>query len=87
MFDTAKIEKIHPDYWLNTQLSVCRFAGAGIINGVKYVVDPTDQHLVREDVYKRELKDKGKQQRVAAAEKKHWEQAGLFTAIKKGVRG
>lgn len=81
MFDTANVEKIGPDYWRHSPLSVCRFAGLGAINGVKYVLEPETDYLVREDVWKRELKDKRKAESVAKAEKKRWEavaQAGLF---------
>jgi hypothetical protein len=83
MFDPKVIEKIHPDYWRNTQLSVARFYGAAVIQGTKYVLDPETDHLVREDIYKKELKDTFKQKRVAAAEKKKWTeglQADLFGA-------
>lgn len=81
MFDPAKVEKIGPNYWRHSFLSVCRFAGAGVINGVKYVLDPETDYLVRDDIWKRELKDKRKSESVAKAEKKRWDavaQAGLF---------
>lgn len=73
MIDTSRVEKIAPSYWRASQLSVARFAGACVINGMKYILCPDTDHLIREDVWKREMKDKVKQQRVAAAEKKKWE--------------
>lgn len=81
MFDTSKVEKISPDYWRNSQLSVSRFSSGCKINGVSYILDHDTDHLVRFDIWQKEMKDKAKQKRVAAAEKKRWEaaaQAGLF---------
>jgi hypothetical protein len=72
MLDPKTVERIGPDYWRNSQLSVCRFAGAGIINGVKYILDPDTDYLVREDIYKRDMKDAKKKAKVAAAEKAKW---------------
>lgn len=81
MFDASKIEKIAPEYWRNSQLSVARFSGACIINGTRYVLDPDTDYLVRADIWKQEMKDTQKAKRVADAEKKKWTaavQAGLF---------
>lgn len=81
MFDPAKAERIAPDYWRNSQLSVCRFSGGGIIQGVKYTLCPVTDYLVRDDIYKKEF-DRAK---WAAAEKAKWnklknkiQQGGLF---------
>ena len=79
--DYRNIEKIAPECWRNNQLSVSRFAGGCILNGVRFILDPDTDYLVREDIYRAELKDKAKRDRVAAAEKRKWEaaqQAGLF---------
>jgi hypothetical protein len=75
--DTSKIERIGPDYWRNSQLSISRYYGACVIKGTNYVLCPDTDYLVREDVWKRELKDKKKAARVAKAEKLKWEQGEL----------
>ena len=54
----------HPEriyHWLNSQLSIARFAGSITINGVTYVVAPNEegQPLVRQDVLVAEAKKKG----------------------------
>lgn len=85
-FDTSVVEKIHPDCWRNSQLSVARFSSGCIINGTRYVLDPDTDYLVRHDIWQAEMKDKAKQQRVAAAEKARWEaaaQSGLFDSVPK----
>ena len=48
--------------WLNSQLSIARFAGSITINGVTYVVAPNEegQPLVRQDVLAAEAKVKEK---------------------------
>ena len=50
--------------WLNSQLSIARFAGSISINGVTYVVAPNEegQPLVRQDVLVAEAKKKGNKQ-------------------------
>lgn len=73
MFDPAKVEKIDPSYWRNSQLSVARFSSGCKINGVSYILDHDTVHLVRHDIWQQEMKDKAKQKRVAAAEKKRWD--------------
>lgn len=81
MFDPAKVEKISPDYWRHSPLSVARFSSGCKINGVSYILDHDTDYLVRHDIWQKEMKGKAKQKRVAAAEKKRWEavaQAGLF---------
>ena len=55
----------HPEriyHWLNSQLSIARFAGSISINGVTYVVAPNEegQPLVRQDVLAAEAKAKKK---------------------------
>lgn len=54
----------HPEriyHWLNSQLSIARFAGSITINGVTYVVATHEegQPLVRQDVLAAEAKKKG----------------------------
>lgn len=81
MFDPAKVEKISPNYWRHSPLSVARFSSGCKINGVSYILDHDTDHLVRHDIWQQEIKDKAKQKRVADAEKKRWgavAQAGLF---------
>ena len=53
----------HPEriyHWLDSQLSIARFAGSISINGVTYVVAPNEegQPLVRQDVLMAEAKAK-----------------------------
>ena len=53
----------HPEriyHWLNSQLSIARFAGSITINGATYVVAPNEegQPLVRQDVLVAEAKAK-----------------------------
>ena len=55
----------HPEriyHWLNSQLSIARFAGSITINGVTYVVATHEegQPLVRQDVLAAEAKAKKK---------------------------
>ena len=47
--------------WLDSQLSIARFAGSITINGVTYIVAPNEegQPLVRQDVLVAEAKKKG----------------------------
>ena len=49
-------------HWLDSQLSIARFAGSITINGVTYVVAPNEegQPLVRQDVLDAEAKAKQK---------------------------
>jgi len=83
-FNTSVVERIHPDYWRNCQLSVARFSSGCKINGVSYILDPDTDHLVRFDIWQGERKDKAKQKRVAISEKKKWDaaaQPGLFESL------
>ena len=53
----------HPEriyHWLNSQLSIARFAGSITINGATYIVAPNEegQPLVRQDVLVAEAKAK-----------------------------
>ena len=53
----------HPEriyHWLNSQLSIARFAGSIRINGTTYIVAPNEegQPLVRQDVPMAEAKAK-----------------------------
>lgn len=80
-FDPSKIERIAPDYWRNSQLSVVRFSSGCTINGTAYVLDHDTDYLVRKDIWLQEIMDKAKQARVAKAERRKWEnlqQEGLF---------
>ena len=79
MIDPTKIERIAPDYWRNSQLSVARFYGAAIIQGTRYVLDSDTDELVRHDVYRRERRAKRK-----AAEKKRRREAAQQEALFNG---
>ena len=68
MIDTQKIERIAPDYWMNSHLSIARYYGGCKINNIHYVLCPLTNYLVREDIWKEDLK----QQKVKEAEKKKW---------------
>ena len=50
--------------WINSQLSIARFAGSITINGVTYVVATHEEGrpLVRQDVLVAEAKKKGNKQ-------------------------
>lgn len=76
--DLSTIEKISPEYWLNSPFSIARFYGGCVIQGKKFMVDPDTNYLVREDIYKRELKDKKKIDRVIKAEREQWQSKDLF---------
>ena len=57
----------HPEriyHWLDSQLSIARFAGSIRINGVTYVVATHEegQPLVRQDVLMAEAKKKGEKE-------------------------
>jgi hypothetical protein len=83
-FDPSVVERIPPDRWRNSQLSVVRFSSGCIINGVHYILDPDTDFLVRTDVWSQEIKDVAKQKRVAVAEKNKWDaaaQSGLFESL------
>lgn len=56
--------------WLNTQMSIARFYGGMPYQGHSYFIAPNEegQPLVREDVIKREAKDKKQATKKAAAE-------------------
>ena len=43
---------MHPDFWLNSQLSIARFYGAITLNGETYLVDGKTNYLVRSDFVK-----------------------------------
>lgn len=67
--------------WRNSQLSIARFYGGCKIQGQHYTIDPETDDLVREDVYRRELRDRHKQERAAEAERDKWlrdRQTGMF---------
>lgn len=68
--DRTKIpERIHG--WINTQMSVARYSGGVSYMGHSYYVAPNEPGapLVREDVIKREAKQK-KEERMAAKQYK-----------------
>lgn len=52
------VERISPDVWLNSHLSIARFYGGCTIKGHRYVVDAITNELVRQDVLKREAKQR-----------------------------
>lgn len=43
---------MHPNFWLNSQLSIARFYGAITLNGETYLVDGKTNYLVRSDFVK-----------------------------------
>ena len=59
--------------WLDSQLSIARFAGSITINGAPYVVamDEEGQPLVRQDVLAAEAKAKAQAQKAAKAEREN----------------
>ena len=70
----------HPERiynWLDSQLSIARFAGSISINGATYVVAMHEegQPLVRQDVSAAEAKAKAKAQKAAKAEREKWTKA------------
>ena len=69
--DFTTIEKIAPEYWRNSQLSIARHYGRIVLQGMTYILDPGTDYLVREDVWRREMKEAKK----AAAERRKWERA------------
>ena len=77
MFDTSKTEKISPEYWRNSHLSIARFYGRCNINGVEYILDSETDYLIRKDIWRSELKHSKEK---AKAEKEKWEkkQGDLF---------
>lgn len=83
MIDTQTVDKIAPDYWRNSQLSCARFSGACILNGVKYVLDPVTDYLVREDIYKKELAH-AKWAKAEKAKLEAAKQGGLFNGEDSG---
>jgi len=68
MIDTNTIERISPEYWRNSQLSIARFYGSAIIQGKRYVIDRATDELVREDVYNRDKRT------AKEAEKEFWQE-------------
>ena len=66
--DFSKVERISPEYWRNSQLSIARFYGSAIIQGKRYVIDRATDELVREDVYKRDKRT------AKEAEKEFWQE-------------
>ena len=63
--------------WLDSQLSIARFAGSISINGTTYIVATHEegQPLVRQDVLAAEAKAKAKAQKAAKAEREKWMKA------------
>ncbi len=43
---------MHPNFWLNSQLSIARFYGAITLSGETYLVDGKTKYLVRSDFVK-----------------------------------
>lgn len=71
-FDTNEIEKISPDYWRNSYFSIAEYYGGCTINRTRYVLCPDTDYLIREDIWKKEFKDKKVRDRIAKAEKAKW---------------
>lgn len=71
-FDINEIEKIGPDYWRNSHFSIAKYSGGLILNGTRYVLCPATDYLIREDIWKKEFKDKKVRDRIAKAEKAKW---------------
>lgn len=69
--DFINIEKIAPEYWRNSFFSLARFYGRIVVQGMTYILDPETDYLVREDVWRREMKDA----RKAEAERRKWKKA------------
>lgn len=57
MIDTSKTERIHPNYWMNCQLSIARHYGRINIQGVEYIVGEGN-FLIRWDIWEKEKKQK-----------------------------
>lgn len=53
MIQTDKIERIPPEHWQNSQLSIAKYHGGIRIHGIMYFIDQ-DNWLVREDILKKE---------------------------------
>ena len=68
MLDTKVVERISSEYWRNSQLSIARLFGRAKINNTLYILDTQTDELVREDVYRKEGKDKMNAER----ERKRW---------------
>lgn len=43
---------IHPEYWMNSQLSIARFYGGIIYKSRTYNIEPQKNYLVRHDIWK-----------------------------------
>ena len=43
---------IHPDYWMNSQLSIAKYYGGIIFNVRTYNIEPQKNYLVRHDIWK-----------------------------------
>jgi hypothetical protein len=57
MLDPKKNEKIAPQVWRNSQLSLAKYYGSININGVIYILDSCTDFLVREDIFKQKSVD------------------------------
>jgi hypothetical protein len=66
-----KIERIAGKYWRNSHLSLARLYGRITIGGTKYIHDRNTDELVREDVYRKAIKDE--RERRKEVERKLWE--------------
>jgi hypothetical protein len=66
-----KVERIAGDQWRNSQLSVARLYGRITINGTTYIHDRSTDELVREDVYRKAIKDDRERRKEVA--RKLWE--------------
>ena len=41
---------IHPDYWMNSQLSIARYYGGCVIQGRYYFINKESDYLIRDDL-------------------------------------
>lgn len=81
MIDPKEIERIGPNYWRNSQLSVAKYYGGIYIGGHRYTLDPLTDELVRGDVYRREQRERqeaDKQAKEAAKARAAEDQGRLF---------
>jgi len=76
MVDTSKIERIPPEHWQNSQLSIAKYYGGIMIHGTMYLIDENGW-LVREDILKKEAKEASKERKDKIKESKK-KQYNLF---------
>jgi hypothetical protein len=74
MVDTSKIERIPPEHWQNSQLSVAKYYGGIRIHGKMYLID-ANNWLVREDILKKEAAEvsKARKEEIKKAKEKQYD--------------